>query len=358
MAQWLDDATATLTGEPIRLSDDVAADNTLSWSGVSAASTGTVAFLEGEGSLRRLTWFDRSGAVRGTVGDADATKLRSPSLSPDGRRVAVSRTVQGNEDLWLIDGARMSRFTFDAASENFAVWSPDGSRIAFRSKRSGPGDIYQKLTSGAAVEQVVRSGGAGGVATPFSWSADGRFLLYMLTGEGARDVWVAPMVGESTPRAFLSTPFQEMWSAFSPDGRWVAYMSDQSGRHEIYVRPFVSSGAVRPLSGQAATDASGQWQVSTAGGTFPVWRRDGKEVYYLSPAAEMMAAPIVVTGAALEPGAPVKLFQTRIVGGGADAGLGPQYDVAGDGRFLINTMVQSAAMPITIIQNWRPEGKK
>jgi hypothetical protein len=99
--------------------------------------------------------------------------------------------------------------------------------------------------------------------------------------------------------------------------------------------------------------------VSTAGGIHPVWRPDGKELYYLNPAGAMMAAPITVTGATLEPGAPVVLFPTRIYGGGVErAGQGRQYDVAPDGRFLINTVLDEASAPITLLQNWNPEAKK
>ena len=131
----------------------------------------------------------------------------------------------------------------------------------------------------------------------------------------------------------------------------MAYQSNESGRNEIYVRPFVPPGA----AGTAAGAAGGQWQVSTAGGIYPVWRPDGKELYYLNPAGAMMAAPITVTGATLAPGAPVVLFPTRIFGGGVDAQQGRQYDVAPDGRFLINTELDSAAAPITLLMNWQPE---
>jgi Tol biopolymer transport system component len=152
----------------------------------------------------------------------------------------------------------------------------------------------------------------------------------------------------------LKTNLREAWGVFSPDGRWVAYMSNESGRVEIYVRPFVPPGA----AGTAAGAAGGQWQVSTAGGIHPVWRPDGRELYYLNPAGAMMAAPITVTGATLEPGAPVVLFPTRIFGGGVDAQQGRQYDVAPDGRFLINTVLDEAPAPITLLQNWNPEAKK
>jgi hypothetical protein len=98
--------------------------------------------------------------------------------------------------------------------------------------------------------------------------------------------------------------------------------------------------------------------VSTAGGIHPAWGPEGKELYYLSPAGEMMAAPITVTRSTLALGAPVKLFPTRTVGGGIDAAQRRQYDVAADGRFLINTVLDIGAVPITLLQNWNPETKR
>jgi Tol biopolymer transport system component len=190
-----------------------------------------------------------------------------------------------------------------------------------------------------------------------SWSADGSFLLYgsidPQTGTDL-DLWVVPMKGDRTTSVFLKTPFRELWGMFSPDGRWVAYMSNESGRPEIYARPFVPPGAAGTVTGAAGS----QWQVSTAGGIHPLWRPDGKELYYLNPAGAMMAAPITVTGATLAPGAPVVLFPSRIFGGGVDAQQGRQYDVTPDGRFLINTVLDSAAAPITLLMNWNPEAKK
>jgi hypothetical protein len=210
-------------------------------------------------------------------------------------------------------------------------------------------DVDQKLTNGVGVEEPLAASDQSKI--PTSWSADGHFLLYNVVGPAAdNDLGVLPMVGDRTPSVFLKTPFRELWGAFSSDGRWVAYQSNESGRQEIYVRPFVPPGATGT--------AVGQWPVSTAGGIMPVWRRDSKELFYLNPAGAMMAAPITVTGSTLEPGAPVVLFRTRIVGGGVDAQQGRQYDVAPDGRFLINTELDSATAPITLIQHWTPEAKK
>ena len=168
------------------------------------------------------------------------------------------------------------------------------------------------------------------------------------------DLWVRPMDGDQKPWIFLKTPFIEKWGRFSPDGRWVAYMSNESGGNEIYIRPFAPPAS----SGAAASATSGQWPISTAGGVFPVWRADGRALYYLSPTGAMMEAPIAVRDSALEPGTPVSLFPTHVYGGGTDNGQGRQYDVARDGRFLINTVLDdAAAAPITLIQNWRPGGK-
>ena len=381
VAQRLDLAQVALTGEPLTLADGVVVDGFLR-SAVSVAATGLVAYRTGAGSQRQLAWFDRSGTARGTVGDPDSSFL-NPRVSPNGRRVAVSRTLQGNQDIWLLDGARTSRVTFDAASEVYPLWSPDGTRIVFRSQRTGPGDLYQRLASGAGAEEQFVASDL--LKSPTSWSADGRFLLYNSTDPQTNtDLWVVPMsganasptgrssqevsganssavarsqkemAGNRTPSVLLKTPFREAYGTFSPDGRWVAYMSRESGRMEIYVRPFVPPGTASATVGAA----EGQWQVSTAGGVFPAWRPDGKEMYYLNPEGALMAAPIVVTGATLEPGAPVALFPTRIYGGGVDEQQGRQYDVAPDGRFLINTVLDEAAAPITLIQNWNPDIKE
>jgi Tol biopolymer transport system component len=172
VAQRLDVAKAALTGEQVTLADGVAVDG-LFRSAVSVAATGLVAYRTGAGN-RQLTWVDPSGTARGTVGDPDATLL-TPRVSPDGRRVVVSRTVQGNQDLWLLDGARTSRLTFDPAVDQFPVWSPDSTRIVFRSTRTVPGDLYQKLASGADVEERLVASDQ--LKAPMSWSADGRFLL-------------------------------------------------------------------------------------------------------------------------------------------------------------------------------------
>jgi Tol biopolymer transport system component len=304
---------------------------------------------------RQLTWVDRSGTARGRVGDPDET-ISNPRLSPDGRRVVVERTVQGNTDLWLLDRGRTMKVTFDTAADRFPIWSPDGTRIVFHSNRTGLGDLYQRLMTGAGVDERFVASDQHKV--PASWSADGRFLLYVSENPQTNgELWVVPMVGDRTPYVFLKTSFRVAYGALSPDGRWVAYQSNESGRSEIYVRPFAPPGAGKG----AGIEGKWQVQVSQAGGIHPAWQPDGKELYYLNPAAAMMAVPITITGSNLEPGAPEVLFPTRIVSGGTDVTqgrLGRQYDVAPDGRFLINTFLDSTAAPITLLMNWNPEATK
>ncbi len=347
VAQRLDLEKAVLTGQRLTLAEGVAR--------FSVSTTGLIAYRNGAARQLQLTWVDRSGAVRGMIGDPDET-LRAPRVSPDGHRVMVSRRAQGNADIWLLDGARASRMTFDAAADGFPIWSPDGTRIVFTSTRLGGADLYQKLASGEGTDQLLLQSDQ--IKYPSSWSADGRFLMYFsVDAHTGTDIWVLPMTGDRKPFPFLRTPAGEVWAQFSPDGRWVAYASNASGRDEVYVRPFASPGAGEKAGSDAAT---GQWQVSTGGGVFPVWRPDGKELYYINPAGEMMSAPFTITGSAFEPGAPTKLFQTHVAEGGVDHTQGRQYDIAPDGRFLINTELpeSSATPPITLLQNWNPDARK
>ncbi len=356
-AQRLDLPRRALTGDPVTLADAVVSDGTINRSAVAVSATGLVAYRAGRARRRQLTWVDRTGKVLGTLGAPDEHTLLSPRVAPDGRRVAVYRTVQGNTDLWLLDGARTSRLTFDAGGDRTPIWSPDGRRLVFNSDRTGVRDLYGKDASGAGVEARLVASAQSKVAT--DWSADGRFLLYVsLDPQTAWDLWAQemdPSTGAAregrAPGTVLRTPFIELWGRFSPDGRWVAYQSNASGRMEIYVRP----GTPPAAAGAAAPAPSAQWQVSTAGGIHPSWRADGQALYYLGPDGALMAAPVTTRGTALEPGTPVALFPTRIVGGW-DGGQSPQYDVTRDGRFLINTVLDdAAATPITLIMNWRPK---
>jgi hypothetical protein len=182
-------------------------------------------------------------------------------------------------------------------------------------------------------------------AFPEDWSGDGRFLLYMVYDpKTGRDLWAVDMNEKPlTPRPFVNTAFDERNGQFSPDGHWLAYQTDLSGRAEVVVASF--------------PDPTEKWNVSTSGGAQPRWRSDGKELYFVAPDGWLMAAPITIArqahGSRIEVGAPVSLFQTRMVGDG-DANVMHQYAVSRDGRFLISQREESATTPITLILNWKP----
>jgi serine/threonine protein kinase len=295
---------------------------------------------------QQLTWLDRSGKNLATIGVPDTANLAHVELSPDGKRVLVQRTVNANTDLWLIDAIRgvPTRFTFDAAIDGWAVWSPDGSRVAFDSNRSGIYQLYSKSSSGAGTdESLLESDQTKG---PNDWSSDGRFLLFRsLDPKTGWDLWTLPLFGDKKPFPFLKTPFEERDGQFSPDGKWIAYQSNESGRSEIYVQPFPGPG--------------GKFQISSNGGAQVRWNKNGKEIFYLSLDSKMMATSVKLStdGQSLETGTPVALFPVRIAGGPLFGAYKQQYDVSPDGqRFLVNLAAdEGATTPITLIYNWKPK---
>ncbi|MGH9256622.1 MAG: protein kinase domain-containing protein [Vicinamibacterales bacterium] len=349
LAQRLDVARGAVTGDPVTLADRMTVDANVSLAALSTSAGGLVAYRFGGGAGRRqLVWFDRSGKALGTLAAPDENGVSYPRVSPDGRQVLVYRTVEGNADIWVIDAVRMRRLTFDPGLDRFAVWSADGSRVVFDSTRTGHRDLYVKLSNGAGVEEVFVASPDNKVA--YDWSADGRFFVYAVVADPKTgyDLWIVPLEGDRKPLVWLNTPFDERNSTFSSDGRWMAYTSNESGQYEVYVRLFLGAGA-SPVQGSA----SGQWQISTTGGIWPHWRRDGNELYYIAPDGKLMAVPITIEGTTVNAGAPVALFQTQIIGGGTNIDLGRQYDVAPDGRFLINVATdQTTNSPIVLILNW------
>jgi Tol biopolymer transport system component len=337
-ARRLDITAGTLTGDTITLAESVSFDISFNMGGFAVSSSGRVAYRAGGLEARQLQWFDRNGKQLGVAGEPDVNTLLGAELSPEGRQVAVNRTIQNNTDIWLIDLLRggTTRFTDDAAVDQDPIWSWDGKQIAFISNRKGVFDLYLKPLTGAGGEELILQSPQAKMVE--NWSADGRYLLYQEAGpKTGWDLWALPSGGRK-PIAVVNSPFDERNGQFSPDGRWVAYQSNFSGRFEIYVQPFPGPG--------------GKLQVSTAGGTFPRWRADAKELFFIAPNAKLMSVPVKISGSTFEAGSPIALFQTRIVTGGL-ATQQTQYAVSRDGRFLINSRVdESTPTPITLILNW------
>ena len=333
IARRFDAAKGLLSGDPITLAQPVFASAGTVVGAFSVSRSGLIGWRGGQGGKRRLGWFSRSGQREGTLGEADDSMFSSPEVSPDGRRVALTRGPVGTGDIWVADGSRFTRFTFNPAEDRGALWSPDGKRILFASNRNGVTDLYVKLADGSGPEQPALVSAES--KRPNSWSPDGRFVLYH-NDQNSGDLMLLPMASGQKPYPFLSTRFNEQQGTFSPDGKWIAYQSNETGRDEVYVRPFPGPGGV--------------WQISSDVGLSPRWRADSKELYYLGPGSKLMAVGITVAGAAITPSQPVPLFAINIV----NAPIRPQYDVARNGRFVVVEGADATAAPITLLMNWKP----
>jgi eukaryotic-like serine/threonine-protein kinase len=310
-----------------------------------------------------LMWFDRNGKQIGSSGSpggllsASLTSsllssvaaggfgagaigglIASPRLSPDGKKLAVQAARVGAYDIWTYDVARgiSTRLTFTQAVNALPVWSPDGSKIAFASDRSGMPQIYEKAANGAGAATLLLKDNF--IDIPSSWSLDGRYLAYDRRDpqrKSRSDIWILPLFGEKKPFPFLVSPFDKLDPTFSPDGRWLAYTSEESGRDEIYIAPFPAG--------------NGKWEVSTNGGGQPRWGRDGKELFYLAADLKIMAVDILEKGDSIVIGSPKVLFQTNP----PPLSFRP-FDVAADGRkFVVTTeTIQASTVPITLVSNW------
>jgi serine/threonine protein kinase len=340
LAQRVDLDRRRLDGDAVTIADSVAVEPVTGAAAYSTSNDAVIAFRKAVAPTARLTWFDRSGREVGTFGSPEQAGAINPSLSADDSRLVANRTLGGQTDVWLLDGTRQTRLTH-TSGRNMArlpLWSHDGARVAFESVRPSSVTLSALSTSGDGVEEVLVESPLAKI--PNDWSPDGRSLIYYVPDPTTgTDLWVLPL-DTRRPRIFLQTEANELWAQFSPDGRWVAFQSNATGRYEIYVRPFEAHGGLVP--------------VSTGGGVYPRWSRDGRELYFVAPDARMMAARIQATSTTLQADVPEPLFATQKLGGGQNViAHGHQYDVARDGRFLLNVDVESSGPPIVLRMNWR-----
>jgi eukaryotic-like serine/threonine-protein kinase len=338
VAQAFDLRHHVLSGEPHTLSDEVLFFPQV-YRAVFSVSGGEILVTQtGKGAyMSQLTWFDRSGKPAGTAGTP--RWYNNVQLSPDGRKVAADQTDPDgrNIDIWVHEPARggTTRLTFDPALDQGPVWSPDGKQVLFSSNRTLNFRLYVKNADGSGSDQEVADLGAT-LLNPWDWSHDGKYLLIRKESE----LWYFSFA-EHLAKPLVQGKGTVRNAQFSPDGRWMAYASNETGSMEIYVAPF--------------PNATSKWQVSSAGGEEPRWRKDGKELFYLSSEGKMMAVA-VTAGATFQAGSPTTLFQTH-----RRQPLSSQdmfsYDVSGDGqKFLIDTKVDEAnAAPLSVLLNWASE---
>jgi Tol biopolymer transport system component len=334
MAQPFDEARLALTGDAVSIVDRVQMIPDRPY-GMASVGGGVLAYVpEVDTNTHQLAWYDRAGRQTALVGERG--NYSSLELSPDetGAVVAVMDPARRTRDIWLFDMARAirTRFTFDAGEERTAIWSPNGDRLIFNAQRKGTErDLHLKASNGSGTESTVVADGLSKDA--MSWSPDGRVLLYRVSAKTRNDIWVQPLDGQSKPYPFLATEFDENYGRFSPDGRWVVYSSDESGRWEIYVAPFPGPG--------------GKWQLSTAGGSLPRWRQDGREVFYLAPDNTVMSVTVDGTRSGFQVHDARPLFHAPM-----PPLVGYHYAVTRDGqRFLVNTTAEPAA-PVAVIDGW------
>jgi serine/threonine-protein kinase len=314
------------------------------------AQDGSLVYLPRDiqgGVERTLVWVDRKGREESLK--APPRAYTSPRISPDGTKVALEIRDQEN-DIWVWDLARatLTRLTFDAGLDISPVWTPDGRRIAFSSTRgaaTGGSNLHWQPADGTGAVERLRESAEPNTQFPTSFSPDGTRLLFVEIGSTTGlDIGILPMEGERRATPLVQTPAQEGSAEVSPDGRWVAYESNGSGRNEIYVRPFPEVNG-------------GRWQVSTGGGFDPLWRHDGRELFYLVGPGRMMGTPIQAgAGATFAAGNPRVVFDGEYVEQG--------YDVSPDGqRFL---MIKDARptgegpppSQLIVVQHWLEELKR
>jgi Tol biopolymer transport system component len=345
MIQPLDGKNSRVTGEPVPIAEDVQYFPQTQYGLFSASRNGTFVYqARSAPGVSQLLWLDRSGTQIGSLGVP--ANQSNPRLSPDGKRIALDITDRqsGNTDVWIYEasGGIPSRFTSHPSLDTTPVWSPDGARIVFNSLRQGHPDIYEKASNGVGNDDPILVNPR--TKYPVDWSRDGRFILFRAIDENTNfELWYMP-AADRQPIPYLKSKFGVSHGQFSPDGKWVAYTSNESGRWEVYVSSFPASG--------------GNWRISSAGGSEPRWRRDGKELFYLASDGKLMAAA-VNEGPPFEAGVATPLFQTRRRERISATDLF-SYDVSADGqRFLVNSDVgEVASSPLNLVLHWTEDAKR
>jgi Tol biopolymer transport system component len=332
-----------ISGSPVSVVEGVltSTDNTGA-AQAAVSELGALAYVPGDRhSLERtLAWTDRKGAEQAL--SLPPRFYRTPRVSPDGQRVVVDIDEGNKSDLWLYDILRgtLTRKTFDGTNA-FGIWTPDGKRITFQTSAAEKIGLASLSVDGTESGEILTT--RGNNVTASSWSPDGQTLAFHEFDPGrGRDIWMLNLKEGRKPQPFLQTPFSETSPAFSTDGRWIAYDSDESGRLEIYVRPFPGPGSTT--------------QVSTDGGSTPVWSADGHELFYRD--GDKMMAVSITLQPTFHPSQPQVLFERPY----STPSFYPRnYDVTPDGRrFLMikeNEQV-SAATVINVVTNWLEELKQ
>jgi hypothetical protein len=331
--QEFEERSGTLRGRPVLVVSEVGRIAVgLSLAAVGVSPAGILAYqTAGEFATGQLTWFDRSGRPVDSL-PADASGM-SPQISPDGSLVAVSRISASGRSIWVTDLARKSPspITF-GRDDGSPVWSPRGKRLAFLRLVGKDAGVHIVDVTDASKDQFFEGTTAEG---PDSWSPDEKYLVLQQLPAGGMTLFA--LDGSQKPIPVGSRMGSSRQGKISPNGNFIAFTSNESGRDEIYVQPM--------------PPATGYKKVSINGGLHPRWSHDGKELFFVSPDAEMMAVDIT-----LDPvnSLPHRLFQLK-----REVPIDQAtYDVRPDGQqFLVFVMTQRGTQdaPITVVLNWWAE---
>jgi len=342
LARPFDPEKLEFTGPPAVLADGVGLARW--WY---ASTNGILAFRHNYGTQFQFAWFGRDGKAMGNVGNPGM--LSGPRISPDQTTVAFTRTNEGNSDVWTFDLARASaaRFTFGPDFEGWPVWSPDGKELLYASGAGAAPSLKRKPSGGVGAETVIANPTGNGLQLT-DVSRDGHWLVYT-ESSALHSVISIRSLDDANKVIHVEEQGRERDGVISPNGRWLLYSTVPAGRREVFVESLP-----KEMGGSAA--GAGKWEISTAGGSQPAWRADGKEIFFVAADGMMMAVSVDSGADFFRPGAPKPLFQTRlefdaVMGGGGEP---RQYDVTSDGqRFLFNQHVADATdAPITVVVNW------
>lgn len=346
-----DPATGVTSGEPVTVANFVEYDTGTWHTTFSASQNGLLVYEPGSKTLGTdLFWMDRSGKTLGKVAERAFYK-GSGRLSPDGKRLAISMG-DPQADIWVLDLARgaRTRLTFGGATHLEPSWSADGQRVAY-TRQNGTTvmtgtSLRARLASGGGQEEILMENTS---ATPITllspqWSPDGHYLVHTeQSGPSGAAVWALPLTGDKKPFPVVQAQSPQariVQYRLSPDGRWLAYSSTDSGREEVYVTHFPSG--------------QGRWQVSQNGGTFPAWRGDSKEIWYLGTDLILHAAVVNTKGGEFELEPVQSMFQVTYT-----SPVGNPYDVSPDGQKVIfSTFPEGVPTPLVLVTNWAGEIKK
>ena len=333
-------------GDPVTVVEGVVQAPLTGAAQYSISSNGSLIYVPAsvQATERNLVWVTRNGTEQSLT--TEPRGYRQPRISPDGQRIAVAIEEQETQ-LWMYDLSRqtLTRVSFVGGVNYNPSWLPDGKRIAFQSIGRPDGGLFLTPIDGSGNLERMGEGGNGCGGNPGSWTPDGQFVACTLVGNPVTNIDIMLMkFGDSAAKPILQTRFNEGAPAFSPDGQWLAYASAESGRYEIYVHAFPSLG--------------GKIQISTEGGTEPVWNRNGRELFFRS-GDKMMSVDVTPSQGTLSASRPKMLFQGVYL---PNPTLNANYDVSPDGqRFLMirpTSAQESAPTQINIVLNWFEELKR